>query len=661
MYDMNSYLRLLNGDKQEFNIKLKTVENDGIYAVYIDGFSNQVLDSEFGAGIEFAIPDMESFTADYRYSELWCKPAFGNEPKEIPGETQGIIYRKKDGNYGVVLPVVSDKYKCVLCGTEDNRVVAKLFSWYDKLVYVKALAFVYAEGDNPFKLMKKCAKYGMKLLNTGSRVREEREYPKIFEYLGWCSWDAFEIRVSEENLVNKCKEFKEKSIPVKWAIIDDMWGDVHDFYDAEYSDRPEMFRLMHHSKLFSFRADSKRFPNGLKGCIDKIKEFNLAVGMWHPTTGYWMGIDPEGEIYKNFKEYLLQTEDGRYIHSFKQDKAYMFYNAFHSYLRKCGADFVKIDNQSITKRYYKGLAPVGEVSREFHGGMEASVGQHFANTMINCMGMASEDMWNRSVSAISRCSNDFQPEDKEWFTKNTLECIFNCLVQGQFYYCDYDMWWTDDAQGIKNSILRAISGGPIYISDKLGRSRRDILMPLIFNDGKILRCDRPAMPTADCITDDPTVSGHIFKIQNICSDSGVIAVFNLDAENRSVSGYISPMDIDGINGEDYVIYEHFSRKHFIVKKDEKIKLSLKNSDEFRLYIVVPIVDGFAAIGRTDKFISPKSIKSVSHKNIELIEDGEYAYIDNGKLEIKNKRNSQLKIKNCMILSLIESIIVTEKL
>ena len=45
MYDMNSYLRLLNGDKQEFNIKLNMVANDGIYAGDIAGFSNQVLDS----------------------------------------------------------------------------------------------------------------------------------------------------------------------------------------------------------------------------------------------------------------------------------------------------------------------------------------------------------------------------------------------------------------------------------------------------------------------------------------------------------------------------------------------------------------------------------------------------------------------------------------
>ena len=137
---------------------------------------------------------------------------------------------------------------------------------------------------------------------------------------------------------------KEKGIPVKWAIIDDMWGEVHDFYDTKYESRSEMFRLMHSSRLYSFKADPRRFPNGLKGCIDKMKEYGITVGMWHPTTGYWMGIDPEGEIYRDHKDCLIQTEDGRFIHSPETGKAYEFYSAFHDYFRQCGAEFVKIDN-----------------------------------------------------------------------------------------------------------------------------------------------------------------------------------------------------------------------------------------------------------------------------------------------------------------------------
>ena len=207
--------------------------------------------------------------------------------------------------------------------------LAKLFSWYENLTACKALAVVWAEGEDPYALLEQCARVGLRLLGTGVRTRRERRYPELFEYLGWCSWDAFEIRVDEDSLLAKCQEFQDKGIPVKWAILDDMWAEVRDFYGREYSTRPEMFRLMHSSRLYSFQADPIRFPNGLKACIEKINGYGVKAGMWHPTTGYWMGADPDGEVYKQLKDCLIQTENGIYIHSPEQDKAYKFYCTFH--------------------------------------------------------------------------------------------------------------------------------------------------------------------------------------------------------------------------------------------------------------------------------------------------------------------------------------------
>ena len=41
----------------------------------------------------------------------------------------------------------------------------------------------------------------------------------------------------------------------------------------------------------------------------------------------------------------------------------------------------------------------------------------------------------------------------------------------------------------------------------------DVIMPLVLDDGRILRCDRPGMPSVDCLTVDPTESKKIFKLQ----------------------------------------------------------------------------------------------------------------------------------------------------
>lgn len=134
---MRAYLRLQNGKIQDYHVRFLEEQIDGVTAVFIDGFSNQLLDSELGAVIEWK---------------------------------------------------------------------------------VEGLAFLWAEGENPYQMMEQCAKIGLQLLNTGCRTRKERCYP-------------------------------------------------------------EMFRLMHSSKLYSFQTDPKRFPNGLKACIDKMKSYGLTVGM----------------------------------------------------------------------------------------------------------------------------------------------------------------------------------------------------------------------------------------------------------------------------------------------------------------------------------------------------------------------------------------------
>ncbi len=630
---VKSYLKLSDGDIQEFNVHVSQTENDGVACVHFKGFTKRCLYADFGAGIDFEIPDAEKWMADYRYSEFWCRPAFGESFSDVPDETQALVYSKKDGNFGVVFPIVSDKYKCVLKGGDDGKLTARLFSLCSDLKSCDAPALVYAEGKNPYALLENCVKAALKLLGTGVRHRSERRYPEIFEYLGWCSWDAMEIRVNHDELVKKCEEFRDKNIPIKWCIIDDMWAHITDFYDMDYATRDDMFKLMHHSKLYSYKADPYRFPKGLEGCVKDINSYGIKVGMWHPTTGYWAGIDPDGEAYAELKDYLIKTVNGTYIHDCDKLKAYGYYSTIHDWFRKCGVDFVKIDNQSMSNAYYREIKPIGEAARGFHEGMEASVGQHFDGAVINCMGMASEDMWNRSVSAVSRCSNDFQPENKEWFISHITQCAYNSMIQGQFHYCDWDMWWSDDGQAIKNSVLRAISGGPIYVSDKLERSRREVLAPLALDDGRILRCDNPAVPCIDCITEDPTQSGNPFKLMNTANGSGIMAVFNLDSQNRSVVGKLSPSDIDGLEGEEFAVYEHFSGELKILSREESFELELKNIDEFKLYVVCPITDGFAAIGRIDKFISPATVKAVRGKEIELVENGSYAYVENGKLFI----------------------------
>lgn len=610
---------------------LKEEESNGVKLVYANVITQSSLDPDFAVGID--IPLSSPYMADFRASHFWCQPTFGDDPAKIPDQTQYLVYKKDDGRFGVILPVVSDNYRCVLVGKDSNTVTAKLYSGTSKLCSCHALAFVYAEGNDPNAITEKCVKAALNALNSGIPHRTDRRYPEMFDYLGWCSWDAMQIRVCHEGLLKKCSEFKDKQIPVRWVLLDDMWAHITDFYGQTYNSFGEMCRIMHSSAMYDYEADPIRFPSGLAKCIEDIKKQGFMSGVWYPITGYWRGIQKDSPAYDKLKPYLLETDNGLFVPDFIREKSFGYFHQINSFLKKCGADFIKIDNQSAYTRFYKGLAPIGEAARSYHDGMEAAAGAVFDNTMINCMGMSSEDMWNRSASAVSRCSNDFQPENRAWFTNHILQCAYNSMIQGQFYWCDWDMWWTDDGQALKNSVARAISGGPIYVSDQLDRSHAHILEPLALHDGRILRCDRPATPTSDCVCTDPTTSGKPMKIQNLCNGSGVMVLYNLDAENRPVSGTVSPSEIAGLEGEDFAVYSHFDKTVRILKYHDKLDVSLADNDAFCLYVFAPYKNGFAAIGRTDKFISPATIERVVDDTILLIEDGPFAYVQDGKLII----------------------------
>lgn len=644
MLTVRPYLTTVSGAVSEAYLKTELRTHGNVTVVSIDvlnrGPESLHPDRAVTLRLSGDFEDVRGYTAIYMYSDYWSCPRFGQDLRDVPDRTQGLIIEKNDGTFAVFLPLVSADYKCDLCGGEEG-LCAVLFSWYDKLHGCRAPAFCYAEGDDPFALTEQCAKVGLQLLGRGGKPRAERRYPEIFEYLGWCSWDAMQIRVSEEGLLAKCQEFSEKSIPVRWSILDDMWAEVRTFWDAEYKTFGDMVALMHASPLYSFEADPIRFPNGLAHCIGKMHEYGMTVGMWHPATGYWRGIDPDSPLFTKLRDILIQRPDGRWIPSPAPGCMYRFYLAFHDFLASCGADFVKIDFQSCMRAHYRGIEPIGRTAKTLSNAIEASAGLHFDGALINCMGMASENMWNRTNSCISRCSDDFKPEDRAWFSKHITQCAFNSVIQGQFHVCDWDMWWTDDGQAVKNSVLRAVSGGPIYVSDPIGRSRAEVLTPLVLDDGRILRCDRPAMPAKADLARDPEHSGAAFLVQNTCDGGrcGVIAAFDLSADDASVNGSFTPADVWGLAPADsYAVYEYFTGAYTVIGPSDVYRFTLANRDAFRLYLLVPYENGTAMIGIIDKMIAPLTVtrQNDDPAACETNCHGRFAYIKDGVLSIIEK-------------------------
>ncbi len=602
---------------------------ENMTAVFVDAEAEagRYFSAECAAEITIGdLNNIKDYCANFRYSLFWCKPFFGRELKEVPAETQSVLFRKYDGTYEVLVAVAGDKYKCTFYGNKWG-LHARVYSWYDKLSECKTLAFVRGTGKDPYELMHRAFAFAVKMLGDKIKMREERPYPEIFQYLGWCTCDAFYVKVSEDKILAKCREFKQKDIPVRWAIIDDVYADIKEFDGKDWETRDEMMKLIHTGRLWSFNASPVRFPNGLRHCIDEMKKFDMKVGVWYPATAYWKGVNPDGEVYRANPDDFIER-NGYMFPNVKKESMQRLHEGFQKHISEAGADFVKIDNQSCVEWWYKGVAPVGEIASNMHEVLEKSVYKYFDGNLINCMCMSNENMWNRPRTAIARCSNDFQPEDRPWFTNHITQCAYNCMTQGQLNWCDWDMWWTDDGQAVKNSVLRAVSGGPIYISDTADRSRRDVLMSLCLYDGKILRTDIPAVPTVDCIFTDPTLSDNPFKVWSKAGDTFYIAAFNLTSDNKQVSGNVSLSDmniLDADRSEKYFVIEQFTGKTYVIGKNEKLDVHLLHNDEFRLYKFIPITDGFAFAGLDGKFISTLSAKKVTKFDVTLLEGGDFTF------------------------------------
>ncbi|MBW7460079.1 hypothetical protein K0U00_39055, partial [Paenibacillus sepulcri] len=342
------------------------------------------------------------------------------------------------------------------------------------------------------------------------------------------------------------------------------------------------------------------------------------VGVWHTVAGYWGGIDPASELAGQYAEYLRANVRGDLLPSPDGGQGFGFWHGWHSFLERQGVDLVKVDSQSAVTNFWRGQRSIGEAASAAHTALEASVALHFDHTMINCMGMAAENVWHRPKSAVSRNSDDFVPQERYGFAEHALQNAYNSYYHGAFYWGDWDMYWTKNHDDIQNAVLRSISGGPVYFSDAPGNTDPSRLWPLIYQDGKIIRCDRTPSPTGDCLFLDPTVQHVPLKLWNTAGEAGVIAAFHIGKYDTPVEGTVGPQDVPGLEGDRFALYEHFSRECLFLARDERHSFKLK-AEEYALYTIIPVrhgdedaeaSGGIIPIGLAGKYISSHAVTDV---------------------------------------------------
>lgn len=549
-----------------------------------------------------------SMCATYQHRDWWSRPAFISSFEEVPERTQSLFV-KGDKSVGYILPMVGNKTKTYLTNGTGKAICFEMTAYTEGIHQVEDYCFIMSEGDELYDITKEVFHKVCQLKQVPTK--EGRNYPEMFEYFGWCSWDAFYTDISEDKVLEKVDELNRKQIPIRWVLMDDGWLNIEN------------------QCLTSFKPDPKKFPREFKEMIQEIKQKTDIdwVGVWHAFGGYWGGIAPNSPLAMDRKDNLYATKNGKLIPHYDPEKGFGFWSKWYTYLKDQGIDFVKVDGQSALKNYYKNNEEIAKVATGAHKALESAVGMLMNGNIINCMGMAMENILSRPFTCISRNSDDFVPNEEKGFREHMLQNAYNALYHDNVYVCDWDMYWTNHLDAGKHALVRAISGGPIYVSDRIGETIQEEIMPLIYHDGKILRMDRCAKPTMDCIFDSP-LGDNALKLTNTVNGTGAIAAFHISETTQLVEANLSPSDIYDLSGEEFGAYNYFDRTFTILRKEESIHVQLTEKD-YSLVLFIPMKKHVTPIGLINKYMSTHAVTFVKQSDLQttimLREGGEFAF------------------------------------
>ena len=577
------------------------------------------------------LPEILRFTASHRYEPYWMKPMAGTKVSAVPPETQFLLGQLNSGKYLLLVPLFGDLFRYSLRGRADHHLDLMGETGDSFTPGHGGLALFVAVGEDPFELSRHAAMAVTARLSRG-KLRRDKRTPDFIDRFGWCTWDAFYTEVSAEKLRLGLESFRAGGVSPKFVILDDGWQSV-------------VTRDTGEARLTDFAANEK-FPGGLLPSVRMAKE-QFAVEyflVWHAMQGYWGGVDelkmPDFAVVnqtRQFGEGILQHEPtfnqtwwGNVVGLVPPEHIGRFFEAYHQSLSEQGVDGIKVDSQAVLEGVATGLGGRVKVTMAYRAGLERSAEKYFNGRLINCMSNAQETWYGSETSTLLRSSIDFFPHNPASHGAHLYTNAMMGVWFGEFMLPDWDMFHTAHQYGAFHAAARAISGGPVYCSDKPEGHDFALLSKLVCSDGTVLRSDEPGRLTRDCLLRDPTQEDVLLKIWNRSGSFGVVGVFFAQAaktQSQSFSAVVRARDVEGLRGENYACWSHCEGRLRVVSRDEAVSVTLRES-EFELFTYAPVVGGFAAIGLADKFNSGSSIANYSQPNagnctIELRDGGRF--------------------------------------
>ncbi len=554
-----------------------------------------VLKAGLAAGLRLA--GLAKWFALTRPGLYWMHPAFGTEPSSVPAETQMLLWRRTDGQYGLLVPLVAGDIRATLAGGEEGLGLSFEGALPGEEPESARVLFA-AAGADPFALVASAMDAVADALRT-FRPRTQKNEPAFLDWLGWCTWDAFYHTVDEAKVLAGLKSFRDGGVQPGFVILDDGWKDVQGDH------------------LNEFRANPEKFPNGLAPLIRRAKrEFGVRLfGAWHCFEGYWAGINPAGPLAQRYRlvhnaaviRPWIKPEKTEKLYLVHPDDIHRFFQEFHHFLRAEGVDMVKVDGQSALELFTKGRLGRVSTMRTFQEALQGAAQTHFTGNIIHCMSNGSDVALHMAASQGWRNSQDYFPKRGDEAQQAHVHLnAMNSFWTGTFSIPDWDMFQTHGAAPAYHAAARALSGGPVYVCDYPGQQDFDLLRKLVTTDGRALRPDRPALPAEDCLLTDCRREAKLLKVTNRCGPIGLLGLFHCQAGGGSIRDRYRPADVHDLPGTRFAAWHHTTGQLAVLGRDKARAVEL-GPVEFELVTLAPIEKGFAVLGLLDKFAAPAAV------------------------------------------------------
>lgn len=432
--------------------------------------------------------------------------------------------------------------------------------------------------------------------------RERKAYFEAFDYLGWCTWEHYHQDIDERKILSDLDEIVASEIPVRYVLIDD--GHIAN----------------KNRQLTSLIPDRKRFPEGWTNVMKRKQADKIRwIGLWYSLSGYWMGISEENDFPAEIRRTLYEYK-GSLLPGSSSENIRTFYKYFVQTMGDNGFDFLKIDNQSFTLPLYMGGRQVVRQARECNLALEEQMHRKGMG-LINCMAQNVVNTDHTVYSPVTRVSIDYKKYDEDMAKSHLFQSYTNTLLFGQTVWPDHDMFHScDSVCGSLMARSKAMSGGPVYLSDAPKEFVKKNILPLVDEKGKIFRPSEPAVPTPESVFINPLKSGKAYRVfAPVGKEALSIICYNLntDGGHRQVTATMRPADYllrggavgesSGASKEKILLYNWNEGTAELLSADKEVRLEGFTDCLFHL---CPVRLGWGVVGVKEKYLSPATVEIV---------------------------------------------------